>query len=165
MHHHPGRLRVRAAAFRGDAEVVLRVQARLAPLKGLKGVSHNAVSGSLLIEYVAGELESEALLGEVVAEAGLSKVVDGWRDDPPPDLAAAIVAGASAVNDAVREATEGRADLGVIIPGTLLAAAAASFAAQPRLPNWESLLYWSYTFFRDLNAKAPTGTDGPERPR
>jgi hypothetical protein len=165
VHHHPGRLRVRAAVFRGDAEVVGRVQARLAKLEGLRGVHHNAISGSLLIEYVVGELESETILSEVVAEAGLAKVVDGWRDVPPPDLAAAMVAGAGAVNDAVREATEGRADLGVIVPGALLAAAAASLIARPRLPNWENLLYWSYTFFRDLNPKAVRGSDAQERPR
>ena len=163
MHHHPGRLRVRAAVLRDDVEVAGRVQARLAKLAGVKGVSHNAVSGSLLIEYAVGELESEALLAEVVAETGLSERVDGWRDEPPPDLAAALVAGAGAVNEAVREATEGRADLGVLIPGALVAAAAVSFLMQPRLPNWENLLYWSYTFFRDLNPEALRGADGPER--
>ena len=160
VHHHPGRIRVRSAVFRDGGELADKVRRRVAASPGFRALSHNPVSGSLLIEYQVGELDTEALLAEVAAEAGLAGVWDGLDGRGEPiDLAAAIAQGARAVNRVVREATSDRADLGVIIPGALLAAAVASLILRPDLPRWESLLYWSFTFFRDLNPSSE-GAEG-----
>jgi heavy-metal-associated domain-containing protein len=177
VHHHPGRLRLRAEAFRAGAgpreteklparaagrgtdEAALRpaLQRALAALRahaGVTRIAHSPFTGSLLIEYQPGRVEPGALLASVAAAAGLSGVVDEESMRRHHfDAAVAVVRGLGQANRATRELTGGRADLRTLVPAGLFAGALFSLFRRPLLPRWDNLLYWSYTMFRDLNTE------------
>ena len=48
VHHHPGRVRVRARAFEGGTEAFDRVRSALAALPGIEAVAHGVGAGSVL---------------------------------------------------------------------------------------------------------------------
>ena len=151
IHHHPGRIRVRAEAFRaGDAAD--RVRAALDAEPGVTAVTHNAKTGSLLIEYQPGLAHSEAILRCVASAADLDMPSD---DGPVRGREPAIVAidTTREINALVHELTGQRADLRTIVPAGLAALAAYAFVVQAgeRLPRWDNLLYWSYNVFSQLH--------------
>ena len=162
IHHHPGRLRVRAECFRGSdapsgASVIDRVRAALDMEPGITTVSHNLSTGSLLVEYQPGHAHAEAILMRIAAAAGLDLPPD---DDRRRGKAPAIVAidAARELNDLVHEVTGYRADLRSIVPVGLAALAVYSFASRgDRLPRWDNLLYWSYNIFSQLHRREIDG--------
>jgi hypothetical protein len=166
IHHHPGRLRVRAEAFR-EGDAAARARAALDAEHGISQVSHNPRTGSLLIEYQPALADPEAILARVAAAAGLDLPGEEAilrRREP------AIVAidAAREVNDLVHELTGYRADLRALIPAGMAALAAYSFAyhKDERLPRWDNLLYWSYNIFtqlhrREIDRSDPGGAPGP----
>lgn len=168
IHHHPGRLRVRAESFR-DGEAVERVRAALDMEPGISAVSHNLKTGSLLVEYQPGHTHAEAILTCIAATTGLDMPAD---DDRPRGKQPALVAidAARELNDMVHEVTGYRADLRSIVPVGMAALAAYSFAvhSDARLPRWDNLLYWSYNIFsqlhrREIEGASPVGAGGATR--
>jgi hypothetical protein len=172
IHHHPGRLRVRAEAFRA-IEVGDRVRAALEVEPGISHVAHNARTGSLLIEYEPGLADVEAILDRAAAAA--------WIDPPGADAEAlarlrepALVAidAAGELNSVVYELTGYRADLRAVVPAGLAALAAYSLVkGKDPLPRWDNLLYWSYNIFSNLHRReidaaheAREGTSGAATP-
>jgi len=176
VHHHPGRLRVRARAFR-EGDAVERVQRALDMEPGISAVSHNAKTGSLLVEYQAGLAQVESILYAIAEAAGLEMPPDDAlpRRREPALLAIDTV---REVNNIVHEITGHQADLRSLIPAGMAALAAYSFAVnkEARLPRWDNLLYWSYNIFSQLhrreieagrNARSPGhegGTPGADSP-
>ena len=51
VHHHPGRIRMRADAFIDARELATRVMEALAAMPGVRGSQHTARTGSVLVEY------------------------------------------------------------------------------------------------------------------
>jgi hypothetical protein len=153
VHHHPGRLRVRAGAFR-EGDAVDRVRAALDGEPGISAVSHNERTGSLLIEYEPGLADAEAILSTIAAAAGL---------DPPADEGPAVVKkpaliaidAAREANEIVAELTGYKTDLRTLVPMGLAAMAVYSAAASKHelLPRWDNLLYWSYNIFCHLHGR------------
>jgi hypothetical protein len=154
IHHHPGRLRVRAEAFR-STEVGDRVRAALEVEPGISRVSHNPKTGSLLIEYEPGLADLEAILDRAAAAAGI---------DPPGDGAEALarrrepalvaIDAAGELNNVVYELTGYRADLRSVVPAGMAALAVYSFFnGKDPLPRWDNLLYWSYNIFSQLHRR------------
>lgn len=152
VHHHPGRLRVRAEAFH-QAETVEAVRAALDAEPGILSVTHNPRTGSLLVEYEPGLAGAEGILMRIAAAAGL--------DMPPDDgryrgrgAAQVTIGAARGLNDMAHEIMGGRADLRSLVPAGL---AALSMVALVRngatLPRWDSLLYWSYNIFQQLHRR------------
>jgi Heavy metal associated domain 2 len=170
VHHHPGRLRVRATTFR-EGEAANRVQRALDMEPGITAVSHNAKTGSLLIEYQPGLAEPESILYAIAEAAGLEMPSDdgGARRREPALVAIDTV---REVNSIVHEVTGYRADLRTIVPAGMAALAAYSFVAnrEARLPRWDNLLYWSYNIFSQLHRREIDGQQGadasahPQRP-
>jgi hypothetical protein len=169
IHHHPGRLRVRAESFRGG-KAVDQVRAALDMEPGIGAVSHNPRTGSLLVEYQPGHAHAETILARIAAAAGLDMPPD---DESPRGKEPAIVAidVARELNELVHEVTGYRADLRSIVPMGMAALAAYSFAVHgdARLPRWDNLLYWSYNIFsqlhrREIDGAATTGAAGSTRP-
>jgi hypothetical protein len=158
IHHHPGRLRVRAESFR-DGDAVDPVRAALDMEPGITAVSHNPRTGSLLVEYQPGHAHVEAILARIAGAAGLDMPAD---DDRPRGKEPALVAidAARELNDLVHEVTGYRTDLRSIVPVGMAALAAYSFAmhGDARLPRWDNLLYWSYNIFSQLHRRE---IDGP----
>lgn len=69
IHHVPGRLRVRSAAFRCQPGTVDSVQAQLRALDGVEQIRFNHAAGSLVIHYDPARLHHQQLL-EQLKETG-----------------------------------------------------------------------------------------------
>ncbi len=155
VHHHPGRLRARAEAFRtaGDP-AVSRVRERLEAIPGVTRFQHNPRTGSVLVEYQPGLVEPDAVLAAMADSAG----IDRFREGQGPRVRApALIAidAARELNAIAYELTGWRADLRSMVPASLAALAAYSFAnhKDERLPRWDNLLYWSYNIFLSLHQR------------
>jgi hypothetical protein len=148
VHHHPGRLRLRGPALVQSERVASRARDALQGLSGVARVVHNATSGSLLVEYAPEAIDADAIMSRMF-EVGIR-----IEDNPRPDAARAVVGAARELNAKVAGATGGLADLHGIVSFVLGLGALASLVAGhgPRLPRWDNLLYWSYTFFREVKA-------------
>jgi hypothetical protein len=152
IHHHPGRLRLRAEAFRsGDAAD--RARAVLDAEPGITRVSHNKSTGSLLVEYQPGLADPEALLARIAAAADLEMPAEDMRlERREPAIVAIDVA--REVNAIVHELTGHRADLRSLVPAGMAALGVYALATQgDRLPRWDNLLYWSYNIFTQLHRR------------
>jgi hypothetical protein len=151
IHHHPGRLRVRAEAFRaGDAAD--RVRAALDAEPGITAILHNPKTGSLLVEYQPGHADPEELLRCIAEAADLDMPTDERPRGKEPALVA--IDTTRELNELVHELTGQRADLRTLVPAGMAALAVYSFAVQgDRLPRWDNLLYWSYNIFSQLHRR------------
>jgi hypothetical protein len=188
VHHHPGRLRVRADAFREGREgserredqgdVVDRVRAALDAEPGISTVSHNVRTGSLLVEYEPGLADPEIILSRIAEAAGLERPSD---ELPAAGKKPALIAidAAREANAIVADLTGEQTDLRSLVPMGMAALAVFSFAIsshEERIPRWDNLLYWSYNIFSQLHRREieagerRTGSpleapDAPERAR
>jgi hypothetical protein len=70
VHHLPGRLRLRSAALKGNARAGEDIKGRLAAIAGLRSVTANPETGSLLLEYDPAVI-APSRIGELLAEHGL----------------------------------------------------------------------------------------------
>jgi len=148
VHHHPGRLRVRAEVFRGEAELAGHVRDAVISLRGVTRCDHSARTGSLLIEYEPGLGEPDVILDAVATAAGICPVPEDAlaRSRAPALLAVGAV---QELNAIAGELTGHRADLRSLVPAGLAALSAYSFitSSEHRLPRWDNLLWWSYSIF------------------
>jgi hypothetical protein len=176
VHHHPGRLRLRADAFRatdatpptsgegpgqgGDPPQGTpqpspfdRVRAALDAEPGIVAVTHNARTGSILVEYQPGLTDSETILSLVAQAAGLDMPSEESLPGKKPALIA--IDAAREVNELVSDLTGQKTDLRSLVPMGMAALAAYSFAysAHKRMPRWDNLLYWSYNIFSQLHRR------------
>jgi len=154
-HHHPGRLRLRANAFREEPEIVEAVTQALDAVSGVSRVTHNARTGSLLVEYEPGLVEPDAIAARIADIAHLISPFDPRAARPVFRPSSALIDGTRELNAIAQELTGGRADLRSIVPAALAGVAAYSFAfgKGPRLPRWDNLLWWSYSVFASLHAR------------
>jgi hypothetical protein len=162
VHHHPGRLRVRAEAFRADgADALQRARAAAERQPGVRKVEANTLTGSLLVEYSPGSVEPGAILAALTAAAGLSGVIDSdAARRSRPDAAVLVASAVRKVDSILGEVSGGRAHLRTLFPAALLVGAAVTIMRQGGAPRWENLAYWSYAIFRDLNREVLTEAEG-----
>lgn len=158
VHHHPGRLRLRAEGI--DEERARGVHAALETVLGVLGVRHNLDTGSVLVEYEPGKIDPSQLVDRVALALGAERVLDETGATKPTEPAAVVKQTAAVLDALTREITGGRADLRVLVPAALGAAAAYSWVEGkgPRLPRWDNLLWWSYSVFVHWNSP-PTPTE------
>jgi hypothetical protein len=151
VHHHPGRLRLRAATFQGASEPALRVRNRLDALPGIVDVQHTPRTGSLLIRYEPGLVEPDDLVSAVAEAADLGLPRERVHDPRKPALVAIGVG--REINAAITQITGGRADLKTLVPAAMVGVGFYSFLVGkgPRLPRWDNLVYWGYQIFSSLH--------------
>jgi hypothetical protein len=163
IHHHPGRLRVRAHALEGPAPSISG--SRLEAL-GVDGVEHQARTGSVLVTYTPGGVEPDEIIDAIADAANLERPQPQPRDPARPALFA--IEATRELNRAVEELTGRRTDLRSLVPAAMLGAAAYSWMKRPgpKLPSWENLAYWSYQVFvalhRDEIERTARDTSDPE---
>jgi hypothetical protein len=164
VHHHPGRLRLRADALRAGSDeaaddagaLAMRIRDGLEAMPGVARITHNARTGSLLIEYEPGHAEPDAIVARVAELADLVSPFDPaahtWRRTSAAEV---TIEATRELNAIVYELTGWRADLRTLAPAALAALSAYSFAfnKEPRLPRWDNLLYWSYNIFSALHQR------------
>jgi hypothetical protein len=168
VHHHPGRLRVRADAFRLRPEVLDRVRDAIEGLPGITRFSPGRRTGSLLIEYQPGLVEPDDVVTRIAEAADMDWLGEG-SVRARYEVGLLAVGVARELNDITMELTGSRADLRVLVPTAIAALGAYSFAygKEPRLPRWDNLLYWSYNIFVSLHRREIDGDGvrrGPVRP-
>lgn len=151
VHHHPGRLRLRASVFQAETEALSRVRACLDAITGISEVQHSARTGSLLIHYEPGLVEPDEIVAAVAKAADLDPPRPYVPDPKKPALIAIGVT--RELNAAVTVLTGGRADLKTLVPATMVGLGVYSFFAGkgPRLPRWDNLVYWGYQIFSGLH--------------
>ena len=152
-HASGGRLRLKIAEKRGDADYFERVKGALRPLKGLQGLAVSAVTGSVLL--LGEELEIDA-----VAELGRDLELFDLLDVPgaaaeAPDLLTALNIAGTALDEAIAKATHGRADLRQTVIAGLIGSGLtqivrSGFAA----PAWHSSFWYALM----LTRLTPPGT-------
>jgi hypothetical protein len=150
VHHHPGRLRLRARAFLDHVETVADVRDRLEEMPGVVSIEHNPRTGSLLLVYEPGIVEPDVLVAAVADAAGLDLPREIPRDANKPAIVTIEVM--RELNGAVQELTGRRVDLKTVVPAALMGVAFYSFAKHPdsRLPRWDNLVWWSYSLFHNF---------------
>jgi hypothetical protein len=166
VHHHPGRLRVRARALRDDAELAARIAVALEGMPGITRVTQNTRTGSVLVEYEPGLVEPDAIAQRIAVTAELLSPFDPRAAKPVFRPAGALIEGTRELNAIAEELTGGRVDLRSLVPAALAGVAAYSFAFAkgPRLPRWDNLLWWSYSVFHSLHAREIARATGSEPP-
>jgi hypothetical protein len=162
-HHHPGCLRIRAAAFERPDGPGRTLRDALGTTPGVYGVDHCALTGSVRVLYDTATLDAADVLARACAVS--SRRVAGRLLANAGSADARIIGTVKAANLLASALTNRRTDLRLLVPVALAAGSAASWlwGGRPRTPAWESLLYWAYTFFRDLHERelcASAGGDG-----
>lgn len=154
VHHHPGYLRVRAAAFLGtDQESAIVKTARNAAesVPGFRSWSLNAKTGSVVIEYEPGAVEPDDLLKHIAKSAGLPGVEVATRHKMTrQEVVSSFLDKVQGANQTVNHLTGGRADLRELVPLGLAVTSVVSFIVndeRSRLPHWMSALYRGYRIF------------------
>lgn len=155
VHHHPGRLRLRAPALIGDATLATRIREAVEGHTGVRKYVHNTRTGSVLIEYEPALADADALVTLVGRASGLGQPLSPREARRRRRSAARVIIDVARELDSIAHETTGwRADLKLLAPMSLAAAAAYSFVrndASGRLPRWDNLLWWSYSVFKDLH--------------
>jgi len=148
VHHHPGRLRVRAEVFRLGGTVAEEVREATLGIPGVTRFEHSTRTGSILIEYEPGLADPESILAHLASAAGIEPCDrDALARTRTPALLA--VDAVQELNAIAGELTGHKADLRALVPAGLAALSAYSFitSKETRLPRWDNLLWWSYSVF------------------
>lgn len=154
-HHHPGRLRVRARALEGDAQLRRVACAAIGGHEGVRSAL-DTETGSILVEYDPERVDAGALLSAIAEATALTVALPEPQPRPAGATAHEVFEAARALDRHVARWTGGRVDLRVAVPATLGVASVASLllSAQARTPRWDNLLYWGFTLFHTLNERA-----------
>jgi hypothetical protein len=154
VHHHPGYLRIRAAAFvepEDDSPVVAAARTAAETAAGFRSWTHNPLTGSVVIQYDPATLDADELLKHIARSASFPgvEVVAGSKMNRE-ELVSTFLDTVQGVNQVVSHLTGDRADLREVVPAALAATSVVSFLLNKdrgRLPNWSSALYHSYRVF------------------
>jgi hypothetical protein len=152
--HFPGRLRVRADAFRVLPEVAQQVVDTISAEPGVRAVTASPVTGSLLVVYEPRELQLPRLVQLLVSAGELGGIeVDAKEDwSKHPTQGTRVRETMGAWNDSLRKLTAGKVDLRTAVPGSLAATGAMMFlAGRRRIPEWYDLIFWAFVTFSNVN--------------
>jgi len=166
VHHHPGYLRIRAAAFlhRVAASQTVKLARRAAEgAPGFRSWSLNPKTGSVVVQYDPATVEADDLLSHIAKRAGFTGVEITERNKRNrQELVSEFLDGVQNVNRAVGQLSSGRADLREWVPIALAAVSVVSFVVNDergRLPHWSSALYRSYRVFMHWHRREVRGRE------
>jgi hypothetical protein len=136
-------------------------------------VTSSEVTGSLLILYDPRTTQLLRLLRRLIQTSGVHGVeVDEQDFDRASRPGDRLRRRLGEVDERVRHASRGMADLRVGIPSGLAALGVGKLLfGRMRIPEWYDLLFWSFVTFANLNPPAPhnpglegSGPDSRRRP-
>jgi len=175
VHHHPGYLRIRAAAFLQQEEgspMVTSARSAAESVAGFRSWSLNPKTGSVVIEYDPGAVEPDDLLKHIAKCAGFRGVEVATRTKMNrQELVSGFLNTMEDINHVFDQLTGGRADLRELAPAALAAVSVVSFLLNQnrgRLPEWSGALYHSYRVFmhwhrREVRTRERLGRQEDER--
>jgi hypothetical protein len=163
VHAIPGRVRVKIAGLKENADLVREVQGRLSAVQGIQRVEVNPITGSVLILYDRTAFESlDSLLALATHLSPLFPDLDfnGLEDwlasentnGNTPPVAERLGSFFGGLNVKVSETTGG-VDLKFLLPLTLflLGVRAITVAGKGVFPTWYDLLWFAFGSFFMLN--------------
>ena len=167
VHVVPGRMRLRWRALRAaPPERAGEIADACIRGDGILDVSVSLGTGSVLVLYDREVLSADEAAGIVRRACGGPRLLEAGEEPPPlpapppskepSRLAVATAAFFEQVNEDVRRATDGHADLATLLPvgfvgfGLLEVAVTGDVPAPP----WWSLFWWSFRSFISLNDPA-----------
>jgi hypothetical protein len=158
------RVRLRAPALAGERSICQRIAEQLACEPGCEVVTIRPMTGSVIVAACDGKLDPERLrarlaelLGEVRGDDGRPLAAPRPDSYPGPTrVARAVTHAFVGINAEVREAMNGRADLGTILPVVFATAGLVEIGVTGKLPvpAWFNLLWWSLRSFMTFNTGA-----------
>jgi len=144
-HQVDGRVRLRVPDMRRQDEYFQRLRQRLADLPGLRRLTTNTRTGSVLIEY-SGKLES---LDELGSRLGLFRV----QNRPHPhSISEWLYTLTSQPDDLLKRFTDGRVDAAGITALTLAGAGILQIVRGQALPAGWTLLWNATNLIRDVGS-------------
>jgi hypothetical protein len=153
-HQVDGRVRLRVPDMRRQDEYFQRMRQRLADLPGLRRLTTNTRTGSVLIEY-SGKLES---LDELGGRLGLFRI----QNRPHPhSISEWLYSLTSHPDDLLKRFTDGRIDAAGLTALTLAGAGILQITRGQALPAGWTLLWNATNLIRDVGSP-PSKTVSPE---
>ena len=162
VHELPWRVRLRAPDLMHQPAACQRIAEKLLSESAADRIRVQPTTGSVLLEADERTLDAEALrrrLEELVLDEHDEEgrpIVQRGHHPGPTRIASAVAHAFARINDDVREALDGRADLGSLLPvffftgGTLEVLSSKKIPAPP----WFNLLWWSIRSFMTFNVEA-----------
>ena len=155
VHHIPGRLRIRLPKAKGNPDLLARISQSLSPLSGVRQVSTNESTGSVVIHYDPGT--SREIRKQLAAQAEEDEifVLDGDFSTENSEAARSVDNLFHHLNDGVKRTTKDLIDLREIMPFGI--AIYAFFWVDRAIGNplWLSLLMFSFSSYMDLHEPEP----------
>lgn len=144
-HQVEGRVRLRVPGMRRQGEYFERMRASLASLPGLRRLTTNTRTGSVLIEY-SGELEA---LGELGPRLGLFQL----QNRPHPHaLSEWLYALTTHPDDFLKRVTDGRVDVAGVTALALTGMGISQIVRGHALPAGWTLLWNATNLIRDVGS-------------
>ena len=160
--HFPGRLRVRAEAFRDRARGDAAAEAIRAE-DGVRTADATPLTGSLLVTYDARRVQLPWLVQLIVRVANLDGIEADHDGKPYTPAGPAIREALDKVNDRLVAATRGRLDSKTAVPATMVGLGFLTILlGRYRPPEWYDWMFWSFVTFMNLNPVPPQPADEPD---
>lgn len=162
VHELPWRVRLRVPDLVGHPAACERIAEALLAESAADRIRVRPSTGSVLLEAEERPLDAKVL------RRRLEELVLRERDDEgrpivqrnghfgPTRIASVVAHSFARINDDVREALDGRADLGSLLPVFFFTGGALEVLSSKKLPAppWFNLLWWSIRSFMTFNTEA-----------
>ena len=180
-HALPGRLRLRLRWLRDEPDSAESLADHLAALHPSMEVTVRPWTGSVLCHYDPDEIDEDHILAALRQHTRVAIVEEPGQAtepvrEPPPEpsfesggasIRAAVFDAFRGIDEDIRQATEGRLDLGSLTGISFLTIGAAELLSQRAIPAppWFNMAWWAYRTFTISGAEdqaAPHELDGVE---
>ena len=169
VHHTPGRLRLKVAGAKGNADFLDRVKDALGPIQGIREIEVNSVTGSVLVHYDSENFEnfhqdvhdhaSRNDLFAIQHQPSITKVdeaVDKIEREAEylakrSHTARVVVDFLHDLDVKVKQTTNNAVDLKVLVPLALAVYSITVIELSAATPMWATLGLFSFNHFLELH--------------
>lgn len=147
----PGRVRL---CFKEDRKRVPNLD-RFLKISGVKEVTYNKITKSLLIIYDKEALSLKKLFSQIEGKMPVSIIQGKMKElenplgegDKGSLLSQAVYEVAKKTDETFRKGTADYADIGSLIASALVATGVIDLFRRPKLPSWDNLLWYAANIF------------------
>jgi len=154
-HQVPGRVRLRVPAMRHQEDYFARMREQLASIPGLRRLTTNTRTASVLIEYV-GEIEPLEAIGPRLSLFTLE------QRPHPHSLSELLYSVTSAPDQLIKKVTDGRVDAAGLTAIALTGLGISQFVRGHGLPAGWTLIWNGISLIRDVGKPADAAGVTPE---
>lgn len=147
----PGRVRLR---FKEDEKKVPNLD-RFLEISGVREVTYNKITKSLLIIYDKEALSLKKLFSQIEGRMSISIMQEEMKSlenplgegDKGSLLSQAVYEAAKKTDETFRKGTVDYADIGSLIASALVVTGVIDLFRRPKLPSWDNLLWYGVNIF------------------